>query len=94
MTKGNPETGLLRAMLRIVHRWGAKRSFYSTDLARTLEEEGFWKGRRVDTPARTVNMYCSQNNDYFDHIGNDEYRLRSSLWGKSFAELTEARPIR
>lgn len=89
---GNPSTGLLKAMLRIIHQRGPSRPFRSNEITKILLDQEFWRDTTASTPARTVNSYCSTNSDYFDNIGRDVYRLRESLWKKTLAELTICRP--
>jgi hypothetical protein len=81
MAVGNPRKGLLKAMIDVIRFDGPSRAFTSLDLTEKLLRAHFWRGKKVVTPERTVNSYCSQNlDDVFDQVGADTYRLKKHLW--------------
>ena len=76
MAYGDPHRGLLKAIIDEVRAQGADARFYSVNITEALLRKRYWGDKPPKTPERTVNMYCSQRPDIFDHVGRDTYQLR------------------
>jgi hypothetical protein len=75
MAYGDPQRGLLKAIIEEARILGADARFCSVDITEALLRKRFWGFKSPKTPERTVNMYCSQRSDIFEHLGPDTYRL-------------------
>jgi len=82
MATGDPHEGLLREIIEVMNELGPDQHWDTDFLTQKLRERGYWKGRDVKTPERTVNMYCSQNRDVFDMAGPNSYWLNKAYWKK------------
>ena len=78
MLKGDPSKGLLKAIIEVARAHGPDAAFYSIDITETLLRMNYWGLNPPKTPERTVNMYCSQRGDIFEHRGSDTYKLRAN----------------
>jgi len=80
MSYGHLHMGLLKAIVDVVRAGDPRRPFSTIDVTEQLLRQNWWGRRLPKTPERTVNSYCSQNTDVFDHVGPDMYRLKQHLW--------------
>ena len=75
--RGSPSRGLLKAMIQAANVNFGGQAFFTAELTDELLRQNYWGKQDPQSPERTVNMYCSQNPEVFEHVGSDLYRLKT-----------------
>lgn len=73
---GNPQSGLLKYMLQVIHENGQTEEYDSDWVTDRVAKLGFWNGSGAKTPYRTVNSFFSENPSIFERVGDNRYCLR------------------
>ncbi len=79
MAIGTYRFGLLREIIRLMRVQGAAEWHDSDHLTQQIRDAGYWAGKNVRTPERTVNSYLSQNPEIFERVSDNTYRLRPHM---------------
>jgi hypothetical protein len=77
---GNPDHGLLRAIMDVFRRHGPGAQLGSRDIAQELLAQGYWGATVPETPWNTVNSYLTQNPNYFRRVSPGVYEMNSSCY--------------
>ena len=72
---GNPNTGLLREIIKIFQMHEFDYPLCTKYVTKELLRSKHWGDEPHKTPGQSVNSYCSQNPQIFRHTDRDEYIL-------------------
>ena len=80
MAKGDPQRGLLKAIIDVMKELGADQCYRADYIAAKLKEKNYWGGRMPKTPERTVSTHFTENREIFGASNGAEYFLREGRY--------------